>query len=273
MRTLNSAAAMPDYGLSTFEHTGIDGGLTYERPAFVHGPRRMRDCVLGAFTLINGGGTTSMYRCHLGRYAQIGEAAILGPPEHPQDWFSNHPFAFTRERYLPRMYGMPEFERLAPDGSEAVDYVQTVPSETYIGHEAYIGAGAFVKRGVTIADGAVVGARSVVTRDVPPYAIAVGSPARVTGMRFSESVVARLLALQWWHYDLAPYKHAVNFRCVEETLAFFEQRLRAGELESLQPETYHVAPAAGGWEITRRSSPLYGPSQGESVAGARVACG
>lgn len=255
--------ALADYGLSLFERTGIEGGLTYERPAFVHGPRRIRDCALGAFTLVNGGGTTSMYRCRVGRYAQIGEAVILGPPEHPQDWFSNHPFAFTRERYLPRMYQFPEFERLAPDGSESCDYVQTVPCDTHVGHEAYIGAGSYVKRGVTIGDGAVVGASSVVTRDVPPYAIAIGSPARVKGLRFSESLVARFLALQWWHYDLAPYKHSVDFRCVEETLTFFEQRLAAGELAPIEPETYHVAPTAQGWDIAPESGLFYGASKPE----------
>lgn len=271
MTTVASARGLSEYGLSSFEHTGIDGGLTFERPAFLHGPRRIKHCSLGAFTLINGGGSTSMYRCRLGRYAQIGEAVILGPPEHPQDWFSNHPFAFTREQYLPSMYRMPEFERLAPDGSESIDYVQSVPSDTWIGHEAYVGAGAYIKRGVTIGDGAVVGARSVVTRDVPPYAIAVGSPARVTSLRFAESLVARFLALQWWHYDLAPYKHAVDFACVEETLAFFEQRKRDGELQPLQPAAYHVAATDQGWQVTSGSGSLYAPAQPGTAAHTRAA--
>src|SRR5690606_19073307 len=114
-----------------------------------------------------------------GRYSQIGESSIIGPPEHPMDWFSSHPFTFTRPKYMPNMYQLPAFARLAPDEQDGPSYVDTVKNDTTIGHEAYIGVGSFIKRGITIGDGAVVGARSVVTRDIPPYAIALGSPARV----------------------------------------------------------------------------------------------
>ena len=77
---------------------------------------------------------------------------------------------------------------------------------TTIGNDVWIGHGAFIKPGVTIGDGAIVGAQSVVTRDVPPYAIVAGSPAIVRHYRFSEGVIARMAAMQWWRYafwDLA----------------------------------------------------------------------
>jgi virginiamycin A acetyltransferase len=69
-----------------------------------------------------------------------------------------------------------------------------------IGNDVWIGAQATVLSGVTIGDGAVVGAGSVVTGDVPPYAIVAGVPARILGYRFAEPIRARLLELKWWDW-------------------------------------------------------------------------
>ncbi len=235
---------------------GIVGSLRYERPAYIYG-HLLKDCTAGAFAFFNSAGRTSAYRCHFGRYSQIGEGSVLGPPEHPMDWFSSHPFAFTRPRYMPKIYQFEEFARLGPEEQPGPSYVETVPSETYIGHEAYIGAGTFVKRGVRIGDGAVIGARSVVTKDVPAYAMVVGAPARVLRMRFADRLVERFLALEWWKYDLAPFKRDVDFREVEPTLAFFEEKLALGELKPLQPRTYKLRQTPHGMQAEQLAAPLY----------------
>src|SRR5699024_5499995 len=138
-------------------------------------------------------------------------------------------------------------------------YISGVPTETAIGHEVYLGAKSFVRRGVTVGHGAVVGAASVVLDDVPPYAIAAGSPARVIRLRYDETIVERLLALQWWHYDLAPYKNAVDFSRVEATLEFFERRKADGELEPLRPRAYNARCRHGRYRIEERDGPLYSP--------------
>jgi virginiamycin A acetyltransferase len=70
-----------------------------------------------------------------------------------------------------------------------------------IGHDVWIGAGAHVMSGVSIGTGAIVGAGSVVTRDVPPYAVAVGAPARPVRYRFDEPLIARLLETRWWEWS------------------------------------------------------------------------
>jgi acetyltransferase-like isoleucine patch superfamily enzyme len=72
---------------------------------------------------------------------------------------------------------------------------------TVIGNDVWIGEGATVLAGLTVGDGAVVGARAVVTKSVPPYAIVAGNPARILRYRFDEDIRERLLALRWWDWD------------------------------------------------------------------------
>ena len=82
----------------------------------------------------------------------------------------------------------------------------------HLGHDVWIGAHSLVMDGVRIGDGAVVGAGAVVTRDVPDYAIAVGSPAKVIRLRFDPATIALLKASQWWHLcdaDIARFVQSV----------------------------------------------------------------
>ena len=71
-----------------------------------------------------------------------------------------------------------------------------------IGNDVWLAAGCHVLRNVFIGNGAVIGANSVVTKDIPPYAIAVGSPAKVIGYRFSKEIIDRLQEIQWWDFPL-----------------------------------------------------------------------
>lgn len=247
--------ALAAYGLALQEPSLLKGSLSFERPAWVFA-HRVKASSIGAFSYLNASGTSSVYRARLGRYVQIAESCIIGPPEHPMDWFSNHPFAFTRPDHMPAMYALEDFARLAPDADSGPAWAEG-ESETRLGHEAYVGAGSLVKRGVTIGDGAVIGARSVVTRDIPPYTVAVGSPARVVRDRFAAPLVERLLALQWWRYDLAPWKKQVDFSQVEATLEFFEERVANKELALLQPATYRVSAATEGYALETLEQPLY----------------
>ena len=75
--------------------------------------------------------------------------------------------------------------------------------DTRVGNDVWIGYGATILPGVTIGDGAVIGSLSVVTGDVPSYAIIGGNPARVIRHRFDDATVARLLVLRWWDWDIA----------------------------------------------------------------------
>lgn len=93
--------------------------------------------------------------------------------------------------------------------------------DTVVGNDVWIGEGATILPGVTIGSGAIVAARAVVSRDVPPYAVVAGNPARVRRVRFSDGDVERLLALSWWDWPIA--KITANLPAI-----------RSGDIEALE---------------------------------------
>ncbi len=96
------------------------------------------------------------------------------------------------------------FGIFGPPWDPTLDIVMSAPSrgDTVVGHDVWLGYSALVLPGVTIGHGAVVAAASVVTRDVPPYAIVGGNPARVVRSRFTEEDVERLLRAAWWDWPI-----------------------------------------------------------------------
>ena len=90
------------------------------------------------------------------------------------------------------------------DWADTMDLVMSAPSrgDTVVGNDVWLGYGALVMPGVTIGDGAVVAAGSLVSADVPPYAIVAGNPARVVRSRFGEDDVAALLRAAWWDWPV-----------------------------------------------------------------------
>ncbi len=111
-----------------------------------------------------------------------GVRVVLGG-EHRSDWVTTFPF-----------YALWESARhISSDPSTKGDVV--------IGNDVWIGTEALIVSGVTIGDGAVIGARSLVAKDVEPYSIVAGNPARLVRRRCSEHLVQRLLQLRWWDWD------------------------------------------------------------------------
>lgn len=252
-----TAAQLFEQGICIDEGNNKVFDFCFERPAMIHG-HRLKGCSMGAYGFYNAAGLASAYRTHFGRYSQIGESTIVGPPEHPMTMFSTHPFAFSRPSHMPKMYQMPDFARISPGEDAGPSWADSETStDTYIGHEAYVGAGSFVRRGVKVGVGAVIGARSVVTRDVPPYAIVAGSPARVLRYRYPDSLIERFLKLAWWNYDLGLVKRDVNWADTERTLEHLEQKVADNALAKLVPDTFRVSSVNKGYSLEKLAAPLY----------------
>ena len=84
-----------------------------------------------------------------------------------------------------------------------------IRNDTKIGHDVWIAAGSIIAQGVTIGNGAVVGANSFVNKDVPPYAIVVGSPARIIKYRFDEDVINELENTEFWNMDVNEARYII----------------------------------------------------------------
>lgn len=120
----------------------------------------------------------------IGKFCSIGPNFCCGLGLHPSGGISSSAMFYSTSK----LNGM----TLSKDNK----YVER--KQTVIGNDVYIGANAFVLDGVRISDGAVIGAGAVVTKDIPPYAVAVGVPARVVKYRFDEKTIAALLEKRWW---------------------------------------------------------------------------
>lgn len=144
---------------------------------------------------------------HIGRYTSIsrGVTFVLGG-EHRPDWVTTSPLRI--------LYGD---QRAGQDGTPLSR------GDIVIGNDVWIATNATITSGVCIGDGAVVGAGAMVVRDVPPYAIVAGNPARVLRMRFAEEQIAQLLELRWWEWPEDEVRGAIAELCQPNIDAFLRR--------------------------------------------------
>lgn len=145
-------------------------------------PYFLNNMTLGDYSYISK--NASVNHAAIGKFCSIGPNFCCGMGLHPTDGVSTAPMFYSVAMQ---------------NGTTLCSQNQYEESKfTHIGNDVYIGANVFVLDGVTIGDGAIVGAGAVVTRDIPPYAVAVGVPAKVVKFRFDEATVEALLAKKWW---------------------------------------------------------------------------
>lgn len=125
----------------------------------------------------------------VGKFANIAALTRIGPTDHPMDRASLHHFLYRSSHYWDDA------------GDDAAFMAHRASRRTVIGPDTWIGHGAVVKPEVTVGAGAVVAAGAVVTRDVAPYMIVAGVPARPLRARFASGIADRLLALAWWDWS------------------------------------------------------------------------
>lgn len=122
----------------------------------------------------------------IGSFCSIANNVIIGGGMHPMDWISTSPVFYEGRDSVKAKFS--EHKRMPI-------------KRTTISHDVWIGQNALIKQGVQIGTGAIVGMGSVVTKDVEPYTIVAGNPARLIRKRFDDSIVSVLLKSEWWNYD------------------------------------------------------------------------
>lgn len=168
----------------------------YEKHNFVynstiHAPSRvgkrvyLNNVTVGSYSYISQNSVLSY--THVGKFCSIGPNCMIGWGIHPLNGISTSPMFYSTKK----QNGMTLSQTDKIDERKLIN----------IGNDVFIGMNAIVLDGITIGDGAVIGAGAVVSKDIPPYAIAVGCPIKIIGYRFEPPIIEKLLVTKWWDSD------------------------------------------------------------------------
>ena len=171
----------------------VYAGSRVAKTAFVHRGCKVRNSSLGANSYL--AAHTWLTNTDVGRFCSVGNNVVSGLASHTYANVSTSPLFTLRHNATRRQW----VKRDVAENSD--DLPRTV-----IADDVWVGSNAMIMSGVRIGVGAVIGAGAVVTKDVPPYAIAVGVPAKVIKYRFDDAVRQKLLASRWWEQPEAVLK-------------------------------------------------------------------
>ena len=173
-----------------------------------HVPARMMP--LGAFSYSR---SFSPRVAEIGRYCSIGANLTVMDNAHPVDWVSSSPVFYNDRRF--EIWAGTKPEVPLPSFTEA-------PPPVTIGDDVWIGDQVTIRGGCQIGTGAVIAHSAVVTRDVPPFAVIGGVPAKVIRYRFDEDIRARMLVIAWWDYSPLDL-HRFPINAPQDFVAAFEK--------------------------------------------------
>lgn len=162
----------------------------------VYAPFFLHDVSLGEYSYI--AKNSSITNCEIGKFCSIGPNFCCGLGIHPTNGISTAPMFYSTAKQ---------------NGTSLCENKKVGESKhTKIGHDVFIGVNVTVLDGVSIGNGAVIGAGAVVVNDIPPYAVAVGVPAKVVKYRFDDATIEKLQSLEWWNWSIEDLKKVeLNF--------------------------------------------------------------
>lgn len=167
-----------------FGYKAYASQCTIEPPARIWHGSALGDTRMGRHSYC--GVDCSISHCTIGRFCSIGPDVVIGMGIHPTGMVSTYPGFYTEIRHTANFAARKELPEHLP---------------VVIGNDVWIGRRTMIKDGVHVGDGAIIGAGSVVTKDVPAYAIVGGVPATLIRMRFADEIIEQLRQLQWWNWD------------------------------------------------------------------------
>jgi acetyltransferase-like isoleucine patch superfamily enzyme len=147
-----------------------------------------------------------------GNYCTFGSRVSVGAFSHPTDSLTVHEVGYrnTTESYSETM--------LAEDSK---NYLKARSIKTRIGNDVWVGDNSVIIKGIEIGNGAIVAAGSIVTKDVAPFSIVAGNPARTIRMRFPDDIINRIQATRWWKYSMKELQ-GVSFENIDLSLKTLE---------------------------------------------------
>lgn len=185
-----------DLGISLDNDIALNGALITEGLCTVAGGVSVfHDVRMGLFSYLSAG--VHVEDAVIGRYCSIAEGVTIGLSSHPLTFLTTHPVASSRTDTL--------FDNhpIAQAAANILYEGHVGNGPVTIGNDVWIGCNAIIKKNVRIGNGAVIGAGAVVTKDVGPYEIVGGVPAKLIRKRFTDRQIEQLEKLQWWDYDLS----------------------------------------------------------------------
>lgn len=193
---------------------------------------------VGAFSSI---ASPMPVNCYIGRYSSIGQNVKVLGFRHPIEavTMSSASFNFTRENVVAYLDDMEKKDGFRQKPI-AVDRPQPNSNSLIIGNDVWIGSDVSLSGGISIGDGAVIAAGSIVTRDILPYEIVGGVPAKRIRMRFDEAICDALLKSKWWNYELADL-YLLNLNSPEDFVDNFQKKMDT--LRLFIPPAVNVAAA------------------------------
>lgn len=151
----------------------------------VTSPADIRNVSIDSYSYISKNANVSFTK--IGKFTSIGPNFSCGFGIHPLNCISSSPMFYSKD-------GIKGYSFADVDSFE-------MRKNIVIGNDVFIGSNVTIIDGVIIGDGAVIGAGAVVTKDVPPYAIAVGVPAKIIKYRFEKEIIDKLIETQWWNWN------------------------------------------------------------------------
>lgn len=142
----------------------------------------------------------------IGAFTSIANDVNIGGSMHPMEYVSMSPVFLSHKDSVKKKYAKHQFEN--------------IPT-TNVGSDVWIGAGVFVKSGVKIGNGAVVGMGSVVTKDIAPYSVYAGNPAKFIRKRFDDDTILNLIDIAWWDFSDELLEHVGQY--IIDPLKFVEE--------------------------------------------------
>ena len=194
--------SLPYFRASIWSKAGRDS--TFEGYNVLYGRCVVSNSSFGLFSYAT---DAKIQNAEIGKFCCIAPEVIIGGGRHPTHWLSTHPAFFSTKKQS----GLNFSDR---------DYFEEILPVT-IGNDVWIGTGAIIHDGVKIGSGAIIATGAVVVKDVEPYTVVGGVPAKPLRNRFDDETIAELVSLEWWNWPMEKLEKAAGlFRTQDESMLY-----------------------------------------------------